>query len=280
MQTNVSLNPACINSNTKVVIVKPKHLKSHALHLRNYLIDGHIIVVKNLNLSNKPWLYEKNELKVEYNPIDIKDSINSNKRDLSHHKIKKPDLKSFAELVAQNEEEKKLLIDDMKSVEHRAQAIAELITNLKLQCKSSWRYTSAKETFYHLDDIRNCSPINIKCFWNLSEQFREWKWGHLSTDIAQILGTSYERWLKDIPKKDNNHNSYNRYLNSIMQNIQAHSIRFEKHDFWITDSQKTAHQCTFGNKVAVFDCYPHAEQDQNSQSFLDLDYRKYLNTAT
>ena len=88
MQTNVSLNPACINSNTKVVIVKPKHLKSHALHLRNYLIDGHIIVVKNLNFQTNHG-FTKNELKVEYNPIDIKDSINSNKRDLSHHKIKK-----------------------------------------------------------------------------------------------------------------------------------------------------------------------------------------------
>lgn len=280
MKPNVFLNPECINSNAKVVIVKPKHLKSHALHLRNHLKQGHIIVVKNLHLSSKPWLYAKSEIQVEYDPINIKDSISSNKRNFSHHRLKKPDLKSFAELVAQSAEEKKSLIDDMRTVEMRALEIAELITNLKLQCKSTWRYTSTKKTFYHFDDISNRSPINIKCFWNLSEQFREWKWGHLSADVAQLLETSHNKWLKDIPKKDIHHNSYNRYLNSIMQEIQAHSIRFEKYDFWITDSQKTAHQCTSGNKVAVFDCYPHPEQDQNSQSFLDLDYREYLNTTT
>ena len=139
----------------------------------------------------------------------------------------------------------------MRKVKSRVKSATELLTGLKLVGRSTWRYTpvDVRRTFYHLDDLQPFSPINIKCFWNLSDKPRIWNWGHLSNDLSKIHRESYRDWSKKNGNEQMGYNSYNRYLNSIIQNLERHRVEFGQYDLWITDSQKTAHQCILAIKL-------------------------------
>lgn len=281
MSTRVSLNPQAKNASAKIIAINSDNFNGNINCLRNYLQQGHIIAIQESLLSPNCELYDKPEIVIDSDcaPIDIFDAEKSHIRDLSHHKFKKPDLINFAKLVSRDLDEFKLLVSDMQEIERKVLAATELLTGIKLKCKSTWRYTSTSKTFYHLDDIRTCSPINIKCFWNLSDKPRRWSWGHLSNDISKLCGKTYHEWHEAKGIKNPAHNAFNRYLNSIMQGLERHEVDFGKYDLWITDAQKTAHQCIAGNKVAVFDFHPHPSQDINCLNYQKLDYRRYIHIA-
>ena len=281
MSTRVSLNPLAKNTSTKIIAINSDNFNGNINCLRNYLQQGHIIAIQECLLSPNSELYDKPEIAFDsdYAPINILDAEKSHVRDLSHHKFKKPGLMNFAKLVSRNLDEFNQLVNDMKETERKVTAAAELLTGIKLICKSTWRYTSTRKTFYHLDDIKNCSPINIKCFWNLSDKPRRWSWGHLSNDIPKLCGKTYKEWYEAKGIENPAHNAFNRYLNSIMQDLERHEVSFGKYDLWFTDAQKTAHQCIAGNKVAVFDFYPHPSQNIYCSNYQKLDYRRHIHIA-
>ncbi len=266
-------------SSFKIVKVSQEAFKdSRDIILENYLAGNLILIEKylpevDINQFNFPALQTPN-----YMPDNIS-SLTNKYKDISHWKIKKAQARTAAQLIHTDKKKAEILLATMHSVEKQVGNLFYQLFQVPITSYSTWRFTRTNHTIYHLDDYNG---ILLRAFWNLSTCPRVWNIGHNSNDIIKLFGNKVSTFLQESAKQTRGEittRKFNRYLNTLIQDCERHTIKFDQYDLWLIDSVKVVHQLKAGDKLGLFN-YKINEVSKLANTIVErLNYPNYIRSS-